>query len=293
MTIIKNNLIEIPINGRKFTRISDDGSKFSKLDCFLVKDKFISLWKDLSVDALERRESDHCPLILRDKIVDFGPKPFKVFDEWFSKEGVDRIVEEALKNVKNDLKVWSKNEFGGLDNEITKLKNKASRFELLAKNGSPSEGDRLSWLEARKCWIEKEKIKSGMLKQKARIRWILEGDENSRYFHSSIRRRYNKCNIRGLNINGEWNETPSVIKDTVFTHFQNIFGHKNCNRPSIVSWADWPGPGINRLTKAESVGLESKNSMKRRSGKLFLDVGAQKLLGRMGSIWVFSRNFGA
>ncbi|XP_071741078.1 uncharacterized protein [Rutidosis leptorrhynchoides] len=93
--ITMNNLIEIPINGKRFTRISDDGTKFSKLDRFFVDDKYISHWNDLSVVALERRESDHCPLMLRDKIVDFGPKPFKIFDEWFKKEGVDQVIHDS------------------------------------------------------------------------------------------------------------------------------------------------------------------------------------------------------
>ncbi|XP_071712559.1 uncharacterized protein [Rutidosis leptorrhynchoides] len=84
--INRNNLIDIPLCGRRFTRISDDGMKFCKIDRFLISDNFLKLWDDLSVIPLERKESDHCPLILRDKLVDFGLKPFKVFNEWFKKE---------------------------------------------------------------------------------------------------------------------------------------------------------------------------------------------------------------
>ncbi|XP_071694333.1 uncharacterized protein [Rutidosis leptorrhynchoides] len=93
--IARNNLIEIPINGKRFTRISDDGTKFSKLVRFLVNDKFISFWVDLSVVPLDCRDSDHCPLLLRDRVIDFGPKPFKIFDEWFKKDGVDKVILEA------------------------------------------------------------------------------------------------------------------------------------------------------------------------------------------------------
>ncbi|XP_071688218.1 uncharacterized protein [Rutidosis leptorrhynchoides] len=95
--IYRNKLIEIPISGRKFTRISDDGVKFSKLDRFLVSDRFISLWDDLSIITLDRNLSDHCPLILRDKLIDYGPKPFKVFDEWFNYVDVDKVIIEAWK----------------------------------------------------------------------------------------------------------------------------------------------------------------------------------------------------
>ncbi|XP_071694652.1 uncharacterized protein [Rutidosis leptorrhynchoides] len=97
--------------------------------------EFMRLWVDLLVVPLDRRDSDHCPLLLRDRIIDFGPKAFNIFDEWFKKEGVDKVIIEAwgkdiniswrdcifrdrLKNVKSDLKIWSKKEFGNLDGEI-------------------------------------------------------------------------------------------------------------------------------------------------------------------------------
>ncbi|XP_071694379.1 uncharacterized protein [Rutidosis leptorrhynchoides] len=144
--IIKNNLIEIPIIGRKFTRISVDGAKFSKLDRFFVSDKFINLWKDLLVLPLDRKTSDHCPLVLRDKVIDYGPKPFKVFNEWFNNEDAGEIIKKAwdkpvsctrkdcifrdrLKNVKFDLRDWSKGVYGNLDKEIDSLKAKVDDWE--------------------------------------------------------------------------------------------------------------------------------------------------------------------
>ncbi|XP_071714196.1 uncharacterized protein [Rutidosis leptorrhynchoides] len=151
--IKNNNLIEIPINGRKFTRISDDGTKFSKLDMFLVNDKFINLWKDLSVSLLDRRLSDHCPLILRDKFIDYRPKPFEVYNGWFNKEGVVDIINKAwdkpvtsrrldcvfrdrLKNVKFALKDWRFKTFGNLDHEIKELELKVEEWENKAKTGN-------------------------------------------------------------------------------------------------------------------------------------------------------------
>ncbi|XP_071686824.1 uncharacterized protein [Rutidosis leptorrhynchoides] len=195
--IDRNFLIEIPINGRRFTRISDNGLKFSKLDRFLVNEKFIELWDDLSIMILDRRESDHCPLILRDKRIDFGPKPFKVFDEWLNRDGIDRIIIEAwgkcvrstrkdcvfrdkLKNVKCDLRTWSKSEFGIIDREIKGLKDEVDKWEVRAEQGGLNDVDRECWLNCRRKWIDKEKSKANMLRQKARIKWVLEGDENTK-----------------------------------------------------------------------------------------------------------------
>ncbi|XP_071714280.1 uncharacterized protein [Rutidosis leptorrhynchoides] len=177
--ISSNKLIEIPISGRKFTRISDDGTKFSKLDRFFVMDKFLSLWDDLSIIALDRKLSDHVPLILRDKVIDYGPKPVKVFDVWFDKEEAGEVIVEAwsfpvrglrkdcifrdkLKNVKACLKKWSIKTFGALDLEINSLRKEASVWENKAELNDIPNNKRSIWLECRRKWIEKEKIKSNM-----------------------------------------------------------------------------------------------------------------------------------
>ncbi|GKC84242.1 RNA-directed DNA polymerase, eukaryota [Tanacetum coccineum] len=55
--------VEIPMGRRKFTRVSDDGIKFSKLDRFLMNKKFKNLWENLSVVALDQKLSDHCPIM--------------------------------------------------------------------------------------------------------------------------------------------------------------------------------------------------------------------------------------
>ncbi|XP_071739224.1 uncharacterized protein [Rutidosis leptorrhynchoides] len=202
---------------------------------------------------------------------DYGPKPFKVFDEWFNREGVDKIIEEAwadevkgrrldcnfrdrLKNVKFALKRWSTNTFGGLDKELNDLKEEAMEWEMKAECQQLNDSEMKLWLDCRRRWIEKEKVKASMLKQKARIRWVLEGDENSKFFHSSIRRRYNKSNIRGLIVNGVWTKNPSEVKLAVFEHYKNLFGQNRSSRLSFIEWADGGPEHFN-----ETVGIDVQN----------------------------------
>ncbi|XP_071719407.1 uncharacterized protein [Rutidosis leptorrhynchoides] len=118
-------------------------------------------------------------------------------------------------------------------NIIDSLKAAAFAFELKAESVVLDEGELLQWKDSRKQWLEKERIKSEMLKQKARVKWILEGDENTKYFHSIIRRKNNKSKIRGLSINGVWNNNPVEIKEEVFRHFKKIFEEPNMARPSM------------------------------------------------------------
>ncbi|XP_071740575.1 uncharacterized protein [Rutidosis leptorrhynchoides] len=93
--ISRNQLIEIPLGGRRYTRVIDYGFKLRKLDRFLVSEIFLQLWVELKALALERDRSDHCPIILQDKSINFGSKPFKFFDEWLHVDGIDIIVASA------------------------------------------------------------------------------------------------------------------------------------------------------------------------------------------------------
>ncbi|GKD58763.1 hypothetical protein Tco_1296272 [Tanacetum coccineum] len=97
---------------------------------------------------------------------------------------------------------------------MEKLRNDAMEWELKAKKRVLTDREMESWLEPRKQWEEKEKEKGygNMLRQKSRISWDIEGNENSKFFHAHVRRRNNKCNIRGLMVNGVWCEDPTTIK---------------------------------------------------------------------------------
>ncbi|XP_071712224.1 uncharacterized protein [Rutidosis leptorrhynchoides] len=88
-------LVEIPLIGKRFTRVNDDGSKFRKLDRLLVSDLFLQMWNEVSVIALERKLTDHCPIMLRDMNMDFSPKPFKLFDVWLESKDIEPIIVEA------------------------------------------------------------------------------------------------------------------------------------------------------------------------------------------------------
>ncbi|GJU27325.1 transposon TX1 [Tanacetum coccineum] len=234
------NLIEIPMGGRKFTRVSDDGLKFSKLDRFLLNGEFYNLWGNLSVVALDRKLSDHCPIVLKDIDLDFGPKPFRDFDIWLEEKDIGLVVEEAwkmeikskradcqfrdkLKNVKVALKMWSKERFGVVNEKIEVFRKEAMTWELEAENRALNEIEREAWMKARKSWVDKENELRSMLRQKARIKWDVVGDENSRFFHAYIKRRNNKTNIRGLMVNGLWCEDPKLIKAEMARHYKALF----------------------------------------------------------------------
>ncbi|GJS28094.1 RNA-directed DNA polymerase, eukaryota [Tanacetum coccineum] len=220
-----NSLVEIQLGGRKYTRISDDGLKFSKLDRFLVTPEFSTKWDNLSAIALDRKIFDHCPILMKDMDLDYGPNPFRVFDLWLEDGEIDAIVKDAweipvrgsrpdcrvrdkFKNVKEALKRWSRIKFGGTKQQIEVCRNEAMKWEKEAEARNLNDDELEFWMKARIEWVDKENEMVSVLQQKARIKWDTEGDENLKFFHAIVKRRYNKNNIRGLIIDGDWCEDP-------------------------------------------------------------------------------------
>ncbi|XP_071714380.1 uncharacterized protein [Rutidosis leptorrhynchoides] len=72
-----NCLIDVSLGEKKFTRICDNGVKFSKLDRFLISEQFRNLWPNISAVTLDKHLSDHSPVLLSNGLKDFGPSPLE------------------------------------------------------------------------------------------------------------------------------------------------------------------------------------------------------------------------
>ncbi|GJW65323.1 RNA-directed DNA polymerase, eukaryota [Tanacetum coccineum] len=57
----------------------------------------------------------------------------------------------------------------------------------------------------------------------AKIRWSIEGDENSKYFHGIINKKRSQLAIRGVLVEGDWIYEPSKVKNEFLSHFSNRF----------------------------------------------------------------------
>lgn len=63
------------------------------------------------------------------------------------------------------------------------------------------------------------KQKEKLLSQKAKVKWALEGDVNSKFFHGWINRRLKKNEIDGLKVGDRWVESVREVKEAIFNNF--------------------------------------------------------------------------
>ncbi|GKU92853.1 hypothetical protein SLEP1_g6524 [Rubroshorea leprosula] len=181
--VVSTGLVDIQLANRRFTWYQPDGSSMSQLDRVLMSGEMYSLGKGWVQHGLKRTVFDHCPIMVKTSVVDWGPKLFRVLDAWQQHPQFKKVV-KSVEQI--DLK-----------NEVMDL----AEEELdLRKEGFQQLWDIMWKREA--IW-----------KQKSRSDWVKLGDQNTRYFHKIANGRKAYNSISGLWSNGQWVEDPETVKD--------------------------------------------------------------------------------
>jgi len=87
--------------------------------------------------------------------------------------------------------------------------------------GVSSDIHSLSRLNASICW------------QQARVRWLRDGDANTKFFHSVMSRRRRHNALASILVDDVVVEGVQPIRNAVFTHFANHFKAATVTRPSV------------------------------------------------------------
>ncbi|GJV11447.1 RNA-directed DNA polymerase, eukaryota [Tanacetum coccineum] len=122
------------------------------------------------------------------------------------------------------------------------------------------------------------------ISQKAKIRWSIEGDENSKYFHGIINSKRSHLSIRGILHNGDWIDDPTRVKDEFFNHFSKQFSDPSPNRIILEHHFH------NRLSVDQAAELERNLSNDEIKNAVW-DCGTNKSPGPDGYTFEFFRKY--
>jgi len=235
-----NLLLELPIVGKKYTWFKANGTAKSRIDRVLVSEEWLQKWPMCKQYVQRREVSDHCALMIKCVEKDWGPKPFRSIDAWLLETGFLGMVEEkwrsyegqgcALKVLKNklkllkaDLKIWNKDVFGNMHAAKQSLLQDMENMDNQDDQGCLEENQKNLRLDlVRKLWEVEAKIES-LLRQKARVNWLKFGDSCTSFFHSSLRWRRLRNEVKGAEVGGVWCEEPSTVRREVKKVFEARF----------------------------------------------------------------------
>ncbi|VFR03255.1 unnamed protein product [Cuscuta campestris] len=190
------------------------GRIWRRLDRALVNPLTMNHFPELNMKHLSKTSSDHKPILLQCQLEDFkGAKPFRCQDFWFSHINFLKVVKVnwtqqpmiggmrglviKLKGLKATLKNWSREPFGDIFEAVKEAECKAMKAQEEYEH-NPVDILRSIANKAQADLIVATNRETLFWKQKANIKWMELGDQNSSFFHSYVKSRRSNLKIRSI-----------------------------------------------------------------------------------------------
>jgi len=238
--IDSNLLFDLPIVGKKFTWFNSNGMTKSRLDRVLITEEWLDCWP-MCMQYVQRREvSDHCAIVVKSLLKDWGPKPFRSINAWLSERGFCEMVKdkwcsysvqgsdihmfkEKLKRLKGDLKTWNRDLFGNIVSSKKKILQEIEEFDCQDCSGDITVTGRVRRCELVCSLREIDKKLDSLMCQKAKVNWLNNGDSCSKFYHSTLRWRRHRNEVKGVEVGGQWCEEPGTVRLEARKLFENRF----------------------------------------------------------------------
>ncbi|XP_062104862.1 uncharacterized protein LOC133816324 [Humulus lupulus] len=242
---------ELRIVGSHYTwsNKQEDGARIiSKLDWVFKNEAWVELFPN--TDALTNRDvlSDHCYCIIKSLNVNVsGVKPFRFYNMWaehsefrdtvlkdWSKpiqaSGLVRVMRK-LDRLKHVLHKFNKVEVGDVQHMYSLAKDNYQQAQLrLQQNLHLAEFQHVVKAACLEFAFQ-SKIYESFLRQRSKITWLRFGDENTSYFHASLKKR--KVENRITSFMDDQVQLIDNYEDVVahfINHFKRLMGN-----PSLAS----------------------------------------------------------
>ncbi|GJW78885.1 RNA-directed DNA polymerase, eukaryota [Tanacetum coccineum] len=244
--IANSGLIDLHFEGYSFTWSHPSAQKKSKLDRFLLSEDLYGFWNNA-----------------------FSSIPFMVFmgrffdklvtDSWNGMQLEDRNdmvrFKKKLQGLKKVIREWAADR---KKNQNTFIKDTNLKLGDIYKKldcGEVTGELLLLRMNLIQSLQEKKIVDARDNLQKAKVKWAVEGDENTKYFHGIINKKRVNLSIHGIMVDGEWIVEPMRVKEAFKNHFASRFQPPSSGRSRINFTF------TNRLSQEQNQDLESHVSM--------------------------------
>nr|GFB27642.1 putative RNA-directed DNA polymerase, eukaryota, reverse transcriptase zinc-binding domain protein [Tanacetum cinerariifolium] len=167
----------------------------------------------------------------------FNPTSARVFDQFISasglvdvkiegflvSEGIFSIFPSITPDLKVRLRAWIKDKRSSVSGEKDSIKKELSDIDRLLDGGDVFDSNLLRRSELHYNLYNINQMESKEYIHKSKIKWAIEGDENSKFFHGLINKKRSQLAIRGVFVDGIWCTNPNKVKETFFKHFEARF----------------------------------------------------------------------
>ncbi|KAL6582737.1 hypothetical protein OROMI_004815 [Orobanche minor] len=238
--LLNCNLSDVGFTGTPFTWYRD--GVWQRLDRILVSPEWYSSFPSLSIRHLPKYQSDHNSLLCQfDQNIAIRKTSFRFQNMWVKHHLFLPTVQESwgihsfsrgmfklskkLLRLKYTLKEWNTHHFGNIFNKIDQAQ---YAVEVVEKDFDydPSTSNR-SYLNKMNANLTLTlSMEEDFWKQKANMKWMLEGERNSKFFHNLVKKKRQIFFLHCIRDNGCLITNPEDIHVSAVNYFSNCFADK-------------------------------------------------------------------
>ncbi|CAM8931867.1 unnamed protein product [Rhodiola kirilowii] len=231
------NLSELEFKGYKYTYTNKrkGGDEIRcRLDRVLVNESWRSLFSYAYVSHLVSHHSDHSPIqlclmpprrssfsLFRYEIMWSRDPRFKdlVSSQWHQMASMSNFMDK-LEGLKQPIRKWNRTMFGDVNKHLNDLRGRLSEIRQLPRTDDNITAEEHIEKEIDE-WLHREEL---MWRQRSRVSWLKEGDNNTSFFHrkATSRRKLNTI-LQLRNRDGHMCYDQTDLESIGRLYFLNIF----------------------------------------------------------------------
>ncbi|XP_042065465.1 uncharacterized protein LOC121808976 [Salvia splendens] len=212
---------------------------FERLDRVLVREPWAQCFEATRVKNLPRVSSDHGPVLVRCRTprTHTEGRPFCFQNMWVRHDGFADLVrgdwsqptgaggllnlQIKLGRAKKTLKEWNKAVFGNIHDNLREMEEKIAMAQAEFEE-RPSPDNKAEVNRSIAMYIRLLKMEEDFWRQKATLRWLAEGDKNTKFYQSWVKQKRLRMRIHKINVGGRELMEELEIRNSAVEFFQNL-----------------------------------------------------------------------
>ncbi|XP_017982344.1 PREDICTED: uncharacterized protein LOC108663259 [Theobroma cacao] len=215
--------------GNQFTWTNN--RMFQQLDRIIYNHHWADFFAYTHIHHLNREGSDHCPLLITCSKNQYRfPSCFRFLHAWVLHHGFKSFMEHnwtspivgsglqafwvKQRGLKQALKRWNKEVFEEIFHNLKVAERRAVNCEIIFQQEQLME-NRAAMNKAYTQLNHLLSVEELFWKQKSGIKWLMEGERNTKIFHMQVKKKQIKSHIFKIeNLDGSWIEEPDAVKSS-------------------------------------------------------------------------------
>ncbi|XP_057452783.1 uncharacterized protein LOC130744629 [Lotus japonicus] len=133
------------------------------------------------------------------------------------------VLMRKLKGLRGKIRDWCRTRGAWGSAKIVSLEQKVHDLMVIMERDGVTEELRKERLMTLNDLWKEYRLEESMWLQKSRMKWVKEGDRNTRFFHRVCKEKASSRSLVNLRVDNQVCEEPGMIKQAVFDHFQAFF----------------------------------------------------------------------